>query len=75
MFVILNAVPVFILHRVVENPPALRGVMSGHICHGYQQQARKMFKSFKFKIFVGNCIFAMEFNFLQTQRPHPTKNI
>ena len=41
MFVILNAVPVSILHRVVENRPALPGVMSGHICHGYQHSTGK----------------------------------
>ena len=37
MFVILNAVPVSILHRVVENRP----VLSGHICHGYQHSTGK----------------------------------
>ena len=40
-FLILNAVPVSILHRVVENRPALPGVMSGHICHGYQHSTGK----------------------------------
>ena len=41
MFVILNAVPVCILHRVVENRPGLRGVMSGHSCHVYQHSTGK----------------------------------
>ena len=60
MFLILNAVPISILHRVVENRAGLQSVMSRHSCHGYQHSTgKKSVKNVKFKNFVIGCIFAI----------------
>ena len=60
MFLILNAVPVSILHRVVENRAGLQSVMSRHSCHGYQHSTgNKSVKNIKFKNFIIGCIFAI----------------
>ena len=68
MFLILNAIPVSILHRVVEKSAGLQGVTSGHRCPRHQQVRPECFHKIKFNNIIFVCI--SEFNYQQTQRPH-----
>ena len=68
MFLILNDIPVSILHRVVEKSAGLQGVTSGHRCPRHQQVRPECFHKIKFNNIMFVCI--SEFNYQQTQRPH-----